>query len=145
MSWHLRSDFILSWMRKDEILFKKYLSTYSRNTCPPVQEILVHLFKKYLSTCLLAYCPLEPIPQQRHPKQAPFQKPKKIFSLFSVNLSKFSLLKIVYLETAYLSFLQIFGVIKERGMSICQFVKTPRRPQKCQVFPLLHGAPEINN
>ena len=105
--------------------------------CPLIQEILVHLFKKYLSTCLLVDCPLEPIAQQHHPKQAPFQK--RVFTL-----SMFSLLKIGYVVTAYLSFLQIFGVIKERGMSICQFVKTPRRPQKCQVFLLSHEAPRFN-
>ena len=29
-------------------------------------------------------------------------------------------------------------------MSIYQFVKPPRRPQKCQVFLLLHEAPKIN-
>ena len=129
------------------------MKSYSRNTCPLIQEILVHLFKKYLSTYLRNICPpvylhiarWSPFLSNAIPNKHLSKKPKKIFSLFSVNLSKFSLLKIVYLETAYLSFLQIFGVIKEWGMSICHFVKKPRRPQKCQAFLLLHGAPEINN
>ena len=103
-----------------------------------IQEILFHLFKKYLFTCLLVDCPLEPIAQQHHPKQAPFQK--RVFTL-----SMFSLLKIGCVVTTYLSFLQILGVFKQkRRISICQFVKPPRPPEKCQVFLLSHEAPRIN-
>ena len=72
-----------------------------------IQEILFHLFKKYLFTCLLVDCPLEPIAQQHHPKQAPFQK--RVFTL-----SMFSLLKIGCVVTTYLSFLQILGVFKQK-------------------------------
>ena len=75
------------WDQTSYCLGWEMMKSYSRNTFPSVQEILVHLFKKYLFTCLLVDCPLEPIAQQHHPKQAPFQK--RVFTL-----SMFSLLKI---------------------------------------------------
>ena len=119
------------------------MKSYSRNTFPPVQEILVHLFKKYLSTCLLADCPLEPIPQQCHPKQAPFQK--RVFYFFSNAFVNVQLTENRMCSNIIFKFSSIFWSIqRKRIMSICQFVKPPRRPQKCQVFLLLHEAPKIN-
>ena len=115
------------------------MKSYSRNTFPSVQEILVHLFKKYLFTCLLVDCPLEPIAQQHHPKQAPFQK--RVFTL-----SMFSLLKIgcVHSNSIFKFSSNIGSIQTKRRISICQFVKPPRPPEKCQVFLLSHEAPRIN-
>ena len=105
-------------------------------------EILFHLFKKYLSTCLLVDCPLEPIAQQHHPKQAPFQK--RVFTLFNefVNVQ---LAENRMCSNNIFKFSSNIGSIQtKRRISICQFVKPPRPPEKCQVFLLSHEAPRIN-
>ena len=76
-----QTSYCLGWER---------MKSYSRNTCPLIQEILVHLFKKYLSTYLRNICPpvylhiarWSPFLSNAIPNKHLSKITKKIFSLF---------------------------------------------------------------
>ena len=76
-----QTSYCLGWER---------MKSYSRNTCPLFQEILVHLFKKYLSTYLRNIFPpvylqiarWSPFLSNAIPNKHLSKKTKKIFSHF---------------------------------------------------------------
>ena len=106
------------------------MKSYSRNTFPSIQEILVHLF-----TCRL--------PAGAHCSATPSQTstfPKKSFHFVNVQLAENRMC-----SNNIFKFSSNIGSIQtKRRISSCQFVKPPRPPEKCQVFLLSHEAPRIN-